>query len=106
MTIGTSIDIYLDAEFGLATAFVGGLTAVGKLIGIPAALLTPLIVARWGERRTVVGSTLGIAASFVPVALISHWTAAGPCLVTSNALGPVRLPAVQVYAMGLVASRW
>ena len=41
------LNVYLDAGLGAPTASIGTLLALGRLGGVPAALLAPLLVARW-----------------------------------------------------------
>ncbi len=63
----TFFNIYLDTGLHAPTALIGALTAAGQLLSVPAALVTPLLVARWGNSRTLVLGSLGIAVT--PISL-------------------------------------
>lgn len=72
----TFFNVYLDQGLLLPTAQIGAIIAVGRLLGVPAALATSALTARFGNRRVAIVSTLGSAACLLPVALIANWGAA------------------------------
>jgi predicted MFS family arabinose efflux permease len=102
----TFFNVYMDTELSVATGQIGVLAAVARLMGVPAALLTPVLVARWGAPRSVLGASLLTAISMVPLALIPHWGAAGLGYVGVTALSSIRYPAFLLYSMELVPPNW
>ncbi len=105
-TIATFFNVYLDEGLGVSTALIGALSAVGQLLSIPAALAAPLLVARWGNARTIFWGTLGMALCALPLALIPHWGAAGLGFASSAALFSVTVGPIRLFSQELVAPRW
>jgi MFS family permease len=102
----TFFNVYLDAGLHVATHQIGTMAAVGQLLAVPAALATPLLIARWGNGRTYAWSSLGIAFSLLPLALVPHWGAAGLGFVGVMALASVWRPAIIVFRMDIVSPGW
>ncbi len=98
----TFFNVYLDSELLVSTARIGLLLALGRLLGIPAALATGPLTARYGNRGVVIGASLGTALSILPIALIPHWGAAGLSLIGVLGLSGIRYPASIVYFLELV----
>ncbi len=98
----TFFNVYLDSELLVSTARIGLLLALGRLLGIPAALATGPLTARYGNRGVVIGASIGTALSVLPIALIPHWGAAGLSLVGVLGLSGIRYPASIVYFLELV----
>ncbi len=105
-TIATFFNVYLDDGLGTSTELIGGLSAIGQLLSVPAALAAPLLVTRWGTPRTIVWGSVGMALCALPLALISHWTAAGLGFVGSSALFSVTVGPIRVFSQELVVPRW
>jgi MFS family permease len=98
----TFFNVYLDSELLVSTAQIGLLLALGRLLGIPAALATGPLTARYGNRGVVIGASIGTALSILPIALIPHWGAAGLSLIGVLGLSGIRYPASIVYFLELV----
>jgi predicted MFS family arabinose efflux permease len=98
----TFFNVYLDGGLGVPTAQIGTLAGVGQLLGVLAALGTPLLAARWGNARTMFLASLGITLSLLPLALVPHWGAAGLGFMGVISLASIRRPAVMVYSMEIV----
>jgi MFS family permease len=99
----TFFNVYLDSALLVSTARIGLLLALGRLLGIPAALATARLTARYGNRAVVIGASLGTALSILPIALIPHWGAAALSLIGVLGLSGIRYPASMVYFMELVS---
>jgi MFS family permease len=100
--VTTFFNVYLDSDLLVSTAQIGLLLALGRLSGIPAALATGPLTARFGSRSVVIGASLGTALSILPIALVPHWGAAGLSLIGVFALSGIRYPASIVYFLELV----
>jgi MFS family permease len=106
MTAMTFFNVYLDAGLELPTIAIGVLSAVGQLLSVPAALVAPLLVARWGNRATIVWGSLGIALSLLPLAFIPHWSAAGIGFVGVTALFSLTTAPLRVFTQETTSPRW
>ena len=73
----TFFNVYLDAGMGISTSRIGLLTAFGQLLGVPTALVAPLLVTRYGKVPTIVLSTLATALSLIIMGLLPHWAIVG-----------------------------
>ena len=102
----TFFNVYMDNEMGISTALIGGIAATALLIAVPAALLAPLIVARWGNARTIVAGMIGLALCTLPLALIPRWPAAGLAYIASSAMFSFTIGPQRVFSQELVAPRW
>lgn len=103
-TVRTFFNVYLDAALRVSTVHIGTLLAVGQLLAVPAALITPLLVARWGQGRVVILGAFGIALSLLPLALIPQWGVAGFAFMSVMALTAISRPAFTVYSQEIVPS--
>lgn len=99
-------NIYLDAELGVSTPRIGTLTAFSQVLAIPAALLAPLVVARFGKTTTIVMSTAGIAISLSLMALVPHWATAGLGFLGVVGMRSMTRAVLSVYQMEIVALEW
>jgi MFS family permease len=97
---------YMDTDLALSAATIGLLTGVGQFTTILAPLLGPRLAMRYGNGWTLMTATVGMALSLLPLALIPHWSAAGVSRLGILALSAVWMPALQVFQMELVDSRW
>jgi MFS family permease len=102
----TFFNVYLDEGLGVSTALIGAMSAIGQLLSVPAALVAPLLAARWGNPRTIFRGTMGMALCTLPLALVPHWTAAGLGLVGSTASFLTTVGPLRVFSQELVAPRW
>ena len=105
-TLFIFFNVYMDAGLHISTVHIGALSAVGRLLAVPTALTVPLLTARWGNGHTAAWASLGIAISLLPLALISHWGAAGLGFIGAIALTSIRYPTFLVYTMEVVSPGW
>ena len=102
----TFFNVYLDADLHIPTAQIGVLSSVGQLLAVPAALAAPLLMSRWGKERTFVLTSLGMAFSLLPLALISQWGAAGFGFIGMMAFASIARPVITVYQQEIVTPAW
>ena len=108
-SVGTTrafLNVYLDDGLGVSTAQIGALFAAIQLAAVPAALAIPLLTGRWGSYRVIIGASLGMGASMLPLALIPHWGAATLGRMGVYVLSAIADPVLSVYQMELVSPRW
>lgn len=96
-------NVYLDAGLKVSIAQIGIVMAIGRLLAVPAALIMPLLTSRWGNGGAALWSSLGSAISLIPLALISHWSAASLGFVAVMALASIRYPTFMIYTMEVVS---
>ncbi len=104
--VSTFFNVYLDAGLHVPTALIGTLSATARLLSVPVALATPLLIARWGNGRTIVVGLLGIAVSMLPLALIPHWGAAGLGFMGVTAFFSATTAPFRVFSQEIVSPGW
>jgi MFS family permease len=105
-TVYTFFNVYMDTTLTVPTAQIGLLAAFARLIGVFAALSTPLLITRWGAPRTVLMASLVGTISILPLALFPFWAAAGLGYIGVVALSSMRFPAFMIFSMALVPPNW
>lgn len=98
----TFFNVYLDSELLVPTAQIGAIIAVGRLLGVPAALATASLTSRFGKGPVVIATSLASAVSILPLALVPHWSAAAVSFVSLVGLSWIRYSASIVYYLELV----
>lgn len=102
----TFFNVYLDSGLRLPLLWIGGLTAIGQLLGAPGALLAPVLVARWGRRRAILSGLIGMALGMMVLGLIPHWSAATLGYIAVQALMAFTVPIIAVCQQGLMPPAW
>lgn len=95
-------NVYMDQQLAVSTAMIGAIAALGRLTGVPTALLTPAFIERWGITRVVLWGSLFTSLCLLPMALAEHWLAAALSFVGTLALTSVRYASFVVYILDLV----
>ena len=95
-------NVYMDQHLLVSTALIGAMAAIGRLTGVPTALLTPYLVQRFGNIRVVIGASLVAALCLIPIALVEHWLAAALGYIGAIGMMSVRYTAFIVYILDLV----
>jgi MFS family permease len=98
----TFFNVYLDGALAMPSAQIGAIIAVGRLLGVPAALATGALTKRFGNFAVVIGASLGTALSMLPLALIPHWSAAAFGFVGVIGLSWIRYASSLVFFLELV----
>lgn len=99
-------NVYMDQQLAVSTALIGAMAAIGRLTGVPTALLTPWLVRRWGNIRVVIGSSLVATLCLIPMALVDHWLAASFGYIGAISMMSARYTAFIVYILDLVPRSW
>jgi MFS family permease len=102
----TFFNVYMDEGLGISTALIGALSGMGQLLAVPAALVAPLLVARWGNLRTIFWGTMAVALCMLPLALVPGWAPAGLGFIGSTALFAMTTAPIRVFSQELVIRRW
>lgn len=95
-------NVYMDQHLAISTALIGSMAAIGRLTGVPTALITPWLVQRWGNIRVVLLSSLLATVCLIPMALVEHWLAASFGYIVAISMMSVRYTAFIVYILDLV----
>lgn len=101
-TMFTFFNVYYDEGRQVPTTTIGIITALGRLLAVPAALSTSLLATRWGNGRLVIFASLATATLMLPLALASNWLVSGLGYVGAMAFTSMRFPAFLVYSLELV----
>ncbi len=94
-------NVYMDQQLAVSTALIGAIAAVGRLTGVPTALLTPALIDRWGIVKVVLWGSLLTALCLLPMALVEHWLAAAIGFIGTLALTSIRYASFVVYILDL-----
>jgi MFS family permease len=100
--INTFANVYLDDGLKVSTDLIGVITAVSRLVGVPVALAVPFFVARWGNYRLVIATTLFSVALMLPMAFIPHWAVAGAATIGIGSIASLRYLSFLVFSLSLV----
>ena len=101
-TVMVYFNVYMDQQLAVSTALIGAVAAAGRLTGVPAALLTPTLIGRWGIVKVVLWGSLLTALCLLPMALVEHWLAAAIGFIGTLALTSIRYASFVVYILDLV----
>jgi MFS family permease len=104
-TIIIYFNVYMDTQLFVTTGVIGAIAALGRLIGIPTALLTPYLVKRWGNINVIIWSAIATSLCMLPLALVENWVAAAIGFIGATAMNSIRFTAFLVYIMGLVSRK-
>jgi MFS family permease len=102
----TFFNVYLDDQLRLPVAWTGGLTALGQLLAVPVALVSPLAIARWGKRGTILAGFWGLGSSLLLLALIPHWAVASLAFIGVNSSYALLSPALLVCQQEIIPVEW
>jgi MFS family permease len=101
----TFFNVYMDRQFGVTPAVIGGFQAAAKLIGIPVALAIPWLTRRMGQvPLTLLASSLTVL-SMLPMALGPAAWLAGLGYMGVWIVTPVRYAAFTVLSMERTPTR-
>ncbi len=103
---GTFYNVYFDTVLHVPTAHIGLISAAARLASVPAALMIPLLVARWNAPRVVVLACVATAISLLPMIFSQHWGWAGLGYVGVVVFSAMRFPAYIAYTLELVPPNW
>lgn len=97
---------YMDTDLQLSTAVIGMITGAGQFVAMFSPLVAPRLALRYGNSWILMMTTLGSALSLLPLIYGANWFGAGVGRLGILALAAIWMPALQVYQMEMVASRW
>jgi MFS family permease len=95
-------NVYMDTQLHVSTGMIGTVAAIGRLLGVPTALIVPSLVNRWGKGNVVIWGSFATAVCLIPMALVEHWLAAAIGFIGMLAMSSIRFTAFIVYILELV----
>lgn len=104
-TVFVFFNVYLDTHLHAATSTIGLISAAGRLIAVPVALLTPIFTRRFGNLNVVVWSCVIVTLGYLPMAFLPTVGAAAVGYVAIVGLSAMRYPATMNFSMRIVAPR-
>jgi MFS family permease len=102
----TYYNVYLDTDLNVPTHIIGLTASIGRLLAVPAALLTPLLIAHWRKGTLFIRASLGLAVCMLPMAFIPQLWAVALGYIGAMVMNTMWRPPIQVYRMEIVAHRW
>ena len=97
---------FMDTELRLSTIMISWITSVAQLGSVFGPMLLPLLARRRGNGWTLMATSVGAAASIVPLILIPQWISAAIGQFGTLVISAIRMPALQVYQMEMTEKRW
>jgi MFS family permease len=104
--VRTFFNVYLDSDLGISTAWIGMIFGLSQLLSLVLALVTPQLLSRWGARRILTASIVGIGVTLAPLALFVHWLPATLGYLGLMSVLAVNGPARNIFSQEMVAPRW
>ncbi len=104
-TVRVFFNVYLN-DLGTSTAGIGAWVAVGQLVAVGGALLSPALAERWGGKRAMAGGTAGMSVALVVMALLPYPAGAGTGNMMLLALTSLTRPLFSRYQMEVVGKYW
>jgi MFS family permease len=95
----TFFNVYMDDALGVATAQIGLIASLARLVAVPAALFGPLLSRRIGYGAAATAASFVTFLSVLPLALIPNPAAAGVGFIGLMTSTSIRYPAFYVYMM-------
>jgi len=103
---GTFYNVYFDTQLNVPTSEIGLISAAARLASVPAALMVPVLVARWSAPRVVTLVSAATVLAILPLIYAQGWVLAGLGYVVAVVLSAVRYPAYLTYTMEMVPANW
>jgi MFS family permease len=98
----TFYNLYLDTGLLVPTAMIGMIMAGARLLGLPGALFTSNLTARFGTRNVAIASSALTGFCILPVALFPYWQVAAICLIGILGFSWMRYSSTVVFFLELV----
>lgn len=98
--------VYMDTVLDASPQLIGGFASCGQLLSALVMLAAPALMGRWGHARIFALAALAMGLSILPIALVTHWLAAGSSIVALAALMAMASTALTVFHQELVPEGW
>ena len=99
-------NVYLDDGLHVSTAVIGTVTAATQLVAAPAALLLPLIIARFGHVGGFLCGRGIVVVSLLPIALIPNLEAATGAMLVIVSASAISQQIFTIHTQGIVPAKW
>jgi MFS family permease len=99
-------NVYLDTGLALGPAQIGATMGIAQVLPIAAALMSPLLMRRFGPAHTLALSSLVIGLAFVVMGALPRWGVAGLSYAAIISMAAVNGTARNVFSQELVSVRW
>jgi MFS family permease len=96
----------MDTQLDLSSSTIGTISSIGQVMAMMMMLQLPRLIDRWGHGGILLGSTLGLGISLIPLAAYPHWSTAAITWIGVRVLAGMWITALQVFQMELVDEQW
>ena len=104
--LGMFFNAYVRTALVVSTPVIGGLMSVARLAGAPAALATPVLIARIGKRRVVIAAGIMSVVLTAPAILLGGLAPAAFSLIAVLAASSVCITAYTPFHQGITHPLW
>jgi predicted MFS family arabinose efflux permease len=99
-------NLYLDINFSLNPARIAYIFSVAQLFAVPAPLLAPMLMSRFGRHAVFNWATAGVAGCVVLMAMAGHWIMVAISYFFLLSLAQIARPAITIISMSSVTPKW
>jgi len=98
--------VHLDSTWAVSTARIGGALALSNLLSVPAPLVTPALVRRWGRVLTITVGATGVALTIVALGLSTTWVMASAAFVALTVVAAMTRSVWSLVVQEAVPEAW
>lgn len=98
--------VHLDSTWAVSTARIGGALALSNLLSVPAPLVTPALVRRWGRVPTITVGATGVALTIVALGLSTTWVMASAAFVALTVVAAMTRSVWSLVVQEAVPEAW
>jgi MFS family permease len=106
MSVRNFANVYLDTDLSVSPARISYIYSIAQLFAIPAPLIAPRLMNRFGRGQIFNWATMGVAGCVVAISMAQNWIAVAFTYVILLALAQLARPAITIISMQSVTPRW
>ena len=99
-------NLYLDIEFSVEPSQIAYIYSVAQFLAIPASLLAPVLMTRFGRVNVFNWATIGVSVFVITSAFAPGWLLVTVSYVFILGLAQIARPAITIISMESVSPRW
>ena len=99
-------NLYLDLEFGIDPARIAYIFSVAQFLAIPAPLIAPGLMTRYGRAAVFNWATVAVAGCVIFIAFAQHWLWVAIGFILVMGLAQIARPAITILSLSSVSPKW
>jgi MFS family permease len=102
-TTRSFLNAWLDSDFGVTAAIIGSIFATSQLISLPATLLAPALISRFGRFQVILMVFFVQAATILLMAIAPRWELVAASFLVGAVFASTGGPAFDLFHQSIVA---